>query len=156
MVRQKNDFFGYLRRLPISARDWEPFDLILFLFFVTMTASAAAATAALRAAGAAIGTANAFFAAFFCLDDIGKRSANDQCDDANHDPINQLHTRLLSNLRDYALCINSFNEYSSLICLFLRTIRTARMAAKSPTIAHPTIGIQVAPKFCVVKSVPKK
>ncbi len=39
--------------------------------------------ASIFTAGAAIGTANAFFAAFLCLDDVGDRAAKDQGNDGN-------------------------------------------------------------------------
>ena len=50
----------------------------------------------------------------------------------------------------------AFNLYSFLIWLFFLMIRTVNITTMQATIAQPKTGIQMGPKFLVVKRVPKK
>ena len=58
--------------------------------------TAASAFSAIGMAGAAIGTADAFFAALFCFDDICGSAADDQHDHGTGDDAFDEHDRLLS------------------------------------------------------------
>ena len=66
--------------------------LFYSIIFGTMAARAA------LAARAAIGTADAFFAAFFRLNDIGNSTPYDQNDYGNNDIVNKLHNTYLSDM----------------------------------------------------------
>lgn len=70
---------------------------LFFFFFACVASAAAAATIAARAAfgaGAAIGAANALFAALFRLDDVGDGAADDQSDDNDCNNIRKAHVIL--------------------------------------------------------------
>ena len=91
-------------------------------------------------------TPHAFLPAPLCSHEIKHRAPNDNQYNCNCYNIYQYSTHTSQ----------PFNLYSFLIWLFFLMIRTVNITTMQATIVQPKMGIQMGPKFLVVKSVPKK
>lgn len=122
----------------------------LFLFFVFVTATASAVFAVLCLTRTTVGATDTFSTALFRFDNVEHRSADHERDHNDRYNFTCTHTVIL------LVYFYAFRAYSSLSSLFFLTISQVKIPAMASTISQPTIGIQAAPKFAPVNSVPKK